>query len=72
MEYFTISAWVLAHRALIVKYSMSKAPSNEIKDEPQSGAGCRAAAFMNARAELLLFILLVAVKSVAVKSLLKP
>jgi len=44
---------VLAHKALIVKYSMSGAPSNEIKDEPQSGVGCEAAAFMNARAELL-------------------
>ena len=28
------------------------APSNEIKDEPRSGAGCEAGAFMNARAEL--------------------
>ena len=32
---------------------MSGAPSHEIKDEPQSGAGCEADAFMNVRAELL-------------------
>ena len=34
-------------------YFMSGAPSYEIKDEPQSGAGCEADAFMNVRIELL-------------------
>ena len=36
-------------------YSMSGVPSNDIKAEPRSGDGCEADAFMNARAELLLF-----------------
>ena len=44
---------MLAHKALIVNHFMSGAPSHEIKDEPQSGAGCVADAFMNVRAELL-------------------
>ncbi len=45
-------AWVLAHKADTVYPDMSGAPSNEIKEEPQSGDGCAADAFMNVRAEL--------------------
>ena len=55
MESFTSCAWVLAHKALIVNDFMSGAPLYEIKGEPQSGAGCNAAAFINVRAELLQF-----------------
>ena len=54
MKSFTSCAWVLAHKALIVNDSMSGAPLYEIKGEPQSGAGCEVAAFMNVRAELLI------------------
>ena len=46
---------MLAHKALIVNHFMSGAPSHEVKDEPQSGAGCEADAFMNVRVELLQF-----------------
>jgi len=46
---------VLARKADTIYFGMSGAPSNEIKDEPQSGDGCAADAFMNARAELLLW-----------------
>jgi len=45
---------VLARKADTIYFVMSGAPSNEIKDKPQSGDGCAADAFMNARAELLL------------------
>ncbi len=48
-----MSAWVPAHKADIVYPGMSGAPEHEIKGEPQSGDGCAADAFMNARAELL-------------------
>ncbi len=53
MQQFTDRAWVLAHKAQSANCNMSGAPSHEIKDEPQSGAGCEADAFMNVRAELL-------------------
>ena len=53
MQQFTDRAWVLAHKAQSANCYMSGAPSHEIKDEPQSGAGCEADAFMNVRAELL-------------------
>ena len=53
MEWFTNCAWVLAHKALIANHFMSGAPPYEIKDEPQSGDGCEADAFMNGGAELL-------------------
>ena len=56
MQQFTDRAWVLAHKAQSANCYMSGAPSHEIKDEPQSGAGCEADAFMNVRAELLLFL----------------
>ena len=53
MQQFTDRAWVLAYKAQSANCYMSGAPSHEIKDEPQSGAGCEADAFMNVRAELL-------------------
>ena len=54
MKLFTISEWVLAHKALIVNDFMSGAPAYEIKNEPRSGGGCEADVFMNEWAELLL------------------
>ena len=53
MQQFTDRAWVLAYKAQSANCYMSGASSHEIKDEPQSGAGCEADAFMNVRAELL-------------------
>lgn len=35
------------HTKHICEFCMSGAPTNEIKDEPQSGVGCEADAFMN-------------------------
>ncbi len=55
MPTYTVSAWVLEHKADMVYVGMSGALSHEIKGEPQSGDGCTADAFMNVRAELLLF-----------------
>ncbi len=48
MKYSADYVWVLAHKTWAAKYFMGRAPSDEIKDKPQGGAGCAADAFMNA------------------------
>ncbi len=48
MKYSADCVWVLAHKTWAAKYFMGRAPSDEIKDKPQGGAGCAADAFMNA------------------------
>ncbi len=52
MPGYTVSALCASTHADTVYPDMSGAPSHEIKGEPQSGNGCTADAFMNARAEL--------------------
>ena len=47
MKYSADCVWVLAHKTRAAEYFMSGAPSSDIKDEPQSGVGCVADAFMN-------------------------
>ena len=43
---------VCLHTEQLGLFSMSRAPPYEIKDEPRSGAGCEADAFMNMRGAL--------------------
>ncbi len=66
-----MSAWVLAHKTDIVYPGMSGAPEQEIKDEPQSGDGCVADAFMNARAELLLIFMHFSISAICVRTVIK-
>ena len=47
MKYSADCVWVLAHKTRAAEYFMGGAPSSDIKDEPQSGVGCVADAFMN-------------------------